>query len=390
MQAQRKRVCFVTTTPLIVNFFLLDILAELSKRYEVTLVFNPDRAVSLDRLSSNISIVFAPIERKVSLWKDVKAVYKLQRIFKKGRFDMVHTIAPKAGLLGMLAARLCGVGIRLHTFQGEAWVTRQGLWRVILKHADKLTAWLATHLTVISASERNFLISENVVPGTKAVVLGHGSISGVDTTRFRRNSEWRDMIRKEYGIASKMLVFLYLGRLTRDKGVMDLVQAFIKLHRSNADTALLIVGPDEDILLPDILDLSKNSGVPIFHHGYTDVPEQYINAADVLCLPSYREGFGLVIIEAGAIGIPAVASRIYGITDAIVEGETGLLNTSADIDDLLVKMRMLADDAVQRGRMGMAARARAIGCFKREMVIGAIVEHYAKLFGTNPEDRQST
>jgi glycosyltransferase involved in cell wall biosynthesis len=196
--------------------------------------------------------VAIPIARPIAPWADLLALLALFRLFRRRRFDLVHSITPKAGLLAMLAGFLAGVPLRLHTFQGEVWVTRRGALRWLLKNLDRLLAWLATDLLVVSDSERKFLIATGLIPAAKSRVLKHGSIAGVDCKRFKADSSARAALRAELGIPADAPVFLFIGRLNRDKGVLDLARAYAALAREDAVCRLLIVGPDEGGLLPQI------------------------------------------------------------------------------------------------------------------------------------------
>ncbi|MBI3899035.1 MAG: glycosyltransferase family 4 protein [Gammaproteobacteria bacterium] len=377
----RRRLAFVTTSPFIVQSFLTEILRELGARYDMRLVVNLDEPYPL-RAIDNVPIVHSiPIERKVDPFRDLVALYLLFRLFRAERFAVVHTVAPKAGLLGMVAAWLARVPVRVHTFQGEVWATRKGLWRSVLKWMDKITAAAATHILVISDSERVFLEKERVLSARRAIVLANGSISGVDTTRFRPNRDARAEIRRAASVDDGELVFLYTGRITRDKGVQFLLQAFRQLRQKRPGVHLFVVGPDEDTLLPGLAQQYKDD-MPFVHaYGYTDQPEKYMAAADVICLPSQREGFGLVLVEAAAVGIPSVASRIYGIVDAVEDGVTGLLHGADDVDALARHMLTLANDAELRRNMGQRANERAVKLFSQDRLLRAYVDYYADIAG---------
>jgi len=271
--------------------------------------------------------------------------------------------------------------VRIHVFQGEVWLTRKGGMRLLLKFLDRLVARLATHVLVVSRSEREFLIREGIIRNAKSRVLGSGSLSGVDAARFRPDSEARAAVRAELGIAPEAMVFLFLGRLTRDKGVLDLAQAFASLAAVRPAAVLLLVGPDEERVRPKIESICRAHAGKLRFAGYTRTPERYIAAANALCLPSYREGFPTVIIEAAATGIPATGSRIYGITDAIIEGETGLLHTPADANDLAEKMEMLMKDPALRERLGARARQRAVAEFNQQRLTQALLDFYREALG---------
>lgn len=366
-----KSVCFVTTSPLIVNFFLVPHLLHLRQRYRVTLAVTLPGEVPLAPLPG-IELVGITIARRIAPLSDLAALGALRRMFRARGVDLVHSFGPKAGLLAATAARRAGVPARLHTFTGQVWATRRGGMRALLRAADRWTARAATHVLADSPSQRDLLVDEGIVSPGRCVVLGDGSVSGVDLQRFRPDSEARAAVRKELGIAEHARVVLYLGRITRDKGVLDLARAFARLPE---DTVLVVAGPDEEGLAARMLELAKRVKIT----GYTAQPERFLAAADVLCLPSYREGFGSVVIEAAASGVPAVASRIYGVTDALVHGETGLFFAPGNADELAAKLREILDDGALRGRLGAQARARATERFSQERLTRELADFYARV-----------
>lgn len=389
-EAEKKRICLVTTSLLIVKFFLIPHIRELSRRYDVTLIVNVDDRDFLESMELPVKVISVPIERKVALWSDIVVLFRMINLFRKHRFDSVHSISPKGGLLGMLAAWFSRVPIRIHTFQGEVWATRRGLWRAILRLMDRLVAYCATTITVVSHSERDFLIAEGIIPADKSLVLAQGSICGVDLNRFRSDKDARLAVRQELGIDEEAKVILFLGRITRDKGILDLAGAFAGLNAGRAETILLVVGPDEEDIFPEVLHNCRDRSGMVRRVGFTRNPERYMAAADLLCLPSYREGFGLVIIEAAAVGIPSVCSDIYGITDAVDDRRTGLLVPAGDVQAFRQALGRLIDDDVLRQEMARMARERAIALFSREQVTAAMLKFYDRLlsdevgkFGSN-------
>ncbi len=370
-----KRICYVTTTPLIVNFFLVPHLRHLSQRYEVALAVTLPGEVALHSLPG-VEVIGINIPRKVDPVRDAHALLKLRDLYTSRAFDLVHSFAPKAGLLSALAGKLAGTRLRLHTFTGQVWAARAGLSRIVLRGADRITARMATHILADSASQRDFLIREGVVRAGQCEVLGVGSISGVDLERFRPDPELRVRVRKELGISIDSPVVLFLGRITRDKGVLDLADAYA---RTPGDARLVLVGPDEERLVDQVRARSGKRAPYVHHVGYTDVPERYLAAANILCLPSYREGFGSVVIEAAAVGVPALASRIYGIVDAVADGETGLLFQPGNVTELQQKLTRLVEDAQLRQRLAQGARERAIKHFDQRRIVVALQSFYERL-----------
>ena len=279
----------------------------------------------------------------------------------------------------MLAGALAGVPVRVHTFTGQVWATRKGVARSILKRMDWLLGALTTAPLVDSFSQRDFLVSERVLPEGKARVLAHGSISGVDTQRFQSNEKARAKIRGRYNIEPKDIVFLCVGRLSRDKGILDLAHAFAELADEHRGAHLMLVGPDEANIEGAVRTICKSCEGRLHVVGQTNTPEDYMAAADVFCLPSYREGFGSVIIEAAATGIPAIGSRIYGITDAIEEGRTGFLHEPGDVQGIAELMQRFLKDAELRQPMGAAARHRARKLYAQQKVTDALMAFYAEV-----------
>jgi glycosyltransferase involved in cell wall biosynthesis len=378
-----KRICLVTTTAFIANAFLRPHLRMLARQYEVTLALNVrDRYPLDDEIARTVTVRHVPIERKVSAAYDVAALVDLARLFRRERFDLVHSVSPKAGLLAMAAAAMAGVRVRLHTFQGEVWASRRGgIARAVLKIADSAVARLATHALVVSRGEQSFLERKGILRPGHSFVLGHGSIAGVDTERFRPDPRARAAVRAELGIPADAFLALYLGRIGRDKGVLDLAHAFATVAARGGEQWLAFVGPDEEGLRKVLEEGAGAASGRVRFVAYTRVPQRYLAAADVVCLPSYREGFGLVLIEAGACGVPVLASRLYGTSDAVVEGVTGLFHEPRDVADMARQLQRLAHDPEFRSRMGREGRGRVETHFREALVVQAMEQFYAKALG---------
>jgi glycosyltransferase involved in cell wall biosynthesis len=283
---------------------------------------------------------------------------------------------PKSALLGMLAAFCARVPHRLHMFTGQVWATKTGFSRWTLKMLDKLIAKSATHLLADSFSQRQFLINEHVVNENKIKVLGKGSICGVDIQRFRPNPKARDQIRRDLNIPADAIVYLFLGRLNKDKGVQDLANAFVGLAAKMPSIHLLVVGPDEEGMDEKLGGILHKVLSQYHRVGFTARPEDYMACADIFCLPSYREGFGSVIIEASATGLPAIASNIYGLVDAVSNNETGLLHPPRDIEEIQKLLLRLSENHALREIMGAAGMTRAHQYFSSELVTEQMKAYY--------------
>ena len=374
-----KSICFVATTPFVVNAFLLTHLKALADFYSVTLCVNCSVYPLSDEIDPRIRVVDLKILREVSLFRDLYAFLFLVSLFRSEEFCAVHSITPKAGLLAMLAARLAGIQFRYHTFTGQVWAKRSGFARHVLKTFDRVVVQLATQVFTDSPSQCRFLEKERVVEPGGIFVLGPGSISGVDVHRFRPDMESRHQMRVELDVDEERCVFLFVGRLTKDKGIHDLIQAFAKVSVANPRVELWVVGPDEEGLTEQFGQRELEDSGLVRWLGPTFQPERYMASADVLVLPSYREGFGSVIIEAAACAIPTVAYRIDGVIDAVVENQTGVLVDVGDIEALAAAMLDVSRDRDGRHRLGREARDRASEKFSSAIVTAEWVALYKPL-----------
>lgn len=372
-----KKLCYVATIPAVVHTFLRMHIQAAANTYEVTVICNSSDKHLLEGLG--VRPILLPIKRKPSPLKDMLVLLQLVRLFRSEQFDIVHSIMPKTGMLAMIAAKAARVPVRIHTFTGQVWVSKRGMQRIILKWFDKLTGSFATCVLADSASQRDFLVKEEVLLPNKVKVIGAGSICGVDPSRFYPDKKARLKTRQALGIAQTFQVILFVGRLTHDKGVLDLASAFDLIARQHPNVVLLLVGAQEDVPFSRIQEICQAERERLRYINFTPKPEHYMTAADILCLPSYREGFGMTIIEAAACGVPAVASRIYGITDAVEEGRTGLLIPAGDVMALTQALVKLIMDNGLSQQMGNNARMRALELFSSEKITRELMTLYDSL-----------
>lgn len=377
-----SRIAIVVSSPLTVRAFLSAHIRALAETHSVTVILDKPTHELTGAFPPEVRWVPVPIRREIAPWHDLVALAVLCRALALGRFDMVLSVTPKAGLLTAISSRLVAVPIRLHFFTGQVWVTRRGLVRTILKMADRLISMLSTRTLADSESQRRFLVSEGIIKPDRIDVLGDGSISGVDLDRFRPDPARRQSVRRRLGAGTGDVVYLYLGRLTPDKGVLELARAFGAL--GPGQRALWFVGPDEMCMRAQLARMSGAGRVEFT--GHTEHPEEYLCGADVFCLPSHREGFGTSIIEAAACAVPAVGSRIYGLTDAIEEGTTGLLAAPGNVEELSDCLRRLEQSADLRREMGLAARKRAEQKYDSRRLVRELLAYVDRLLAGHAAD----
>jgi glycosyltransferase involved in cell wall biosynthesis len=374
LRPSRPKIFFLATVEFAVNAVLLSHLKALSKCFDVTVVVNTADPLFLIKQGVDVKVIPLSISRNIRILSDVYYLIRLVYIFIKLRPSAVHSITPKAGLLAMLAGFIACVPFRVHTFTGQVWATSHGPKMVVLKFFDWLTARLATFNIIDSPSQQQFLINQKVLTKERSIVFGMGSVSGVDLKRFKPSKKVLTEVRHELGIPEDAFVFIYLGRLNKDKGILDLALAFSSLENKN--TYLLVVGPDEGDFVEEMKRLCGDNIDQLRFVVYTTTPERFLAASNALCLPSYREGFGSVVIEAAAVGIPAVGSRIYGLMDAIAENKSGLLFEAKDVSALSDCLMQLVDNKQLRLRLGQNAKQRAESYFSSKMLVKAWLDYY--------------
>ncbi len=335
---------------------------------------------------SGVNCVPINIPRSISPWRDLLALIRLFLFFRRERIQIAHSTTPKAGLLTALSAFFAGVPVRLHTFTGQPWITMHGSKRWLARASDKLIGMLNTRCYADSDSQRQFLIEQGIVDAQRISVIGAGSLAGVDMQRFDRarfsNSQCV-LLRQSLAIPPDAPIVLFVGRITADKGVRELLQAFKQLNVAAPPPHLVFVGRfDTDSGVAGAISPGDIESIAHTHIvGHSEQPEAYMALADILCLPSYREGFGTVVIEAAAMGVPTLGADIYGLSDAVVQGETGLLVPPRDVEKLGCALERLLSDAALRTRMGAAAKHRAQALFNADAVCQQIADEYRALLG---------
>lgn len=360
-----KKICIVVSSPMTVKAFLLKHIEQLSMNYEVTVVMNSSinlkEKYGISCYSKEISI-----DRNINIIKDLKSILHMYRFLKKNKFDLVLSVSPKAGLISSVSAFLARIKIRIHFFTGQVWVTKKGLFKFFLKSIDKLIGRLNTNNLVDSHSQSEFLFNNNILKKGKTKVLASGSISGVDTDKFLFDKLKREKYLNDYKILESEIVFMFIGRLNIDKGILDLAKAFEILLKANNKIKLFLIGPDEGNIESKIPNLLKNESV--IRLDFVENPQDILNIADILILPSYREGFGTIVIEAASMSIPCIGSNIYGLNDAIINNKTGLLHEKNDVDDIINKYKFAIENIDTLKEYGKNAKKRVYEEFSDEYI----------------------
>ena len=373
---RRKRIVFVVSAPMTIEAFLIPHIKELSTVFDVDVVWNESQGpVSILEEVPSVRTYHVAIERSPHLLRDFLALVRLGRLLSTLKPDVVQSVTPKAGLLGMIAARLARVPIRVHWVTGQVWATRSGYRRLILRFIDKVMLSQATTILVDGPTQLEFLLRQGMVSNANSRVIGPGSIAGVDTETFCPDQGARKSTRTVLGIRESTLVLCFVGRLKREKGFTDLAEALATLD-SREDFLLLAVGRDEENLAPST---RAALGSRFVHVDHTQEVQKYLQASDLFVLPSHREGFGLSVIEASSCELPVIVSDIYGLEDAIVPEITGLTCPVMDVPALASTIRTLLSEPDTRTRLGSAGRQRALQLFRQDTIVQEYVAFIADL-----------
>jgi glycosyltransferase involved in cell wall biosynthesis len=274
--------------------------------------------------------IIVPMTRKITPFADLKCLFMLIRIFRKEKPGIVHTHTPKAGLLGMLAAKLCGVKVRIHTVAGLPMMVEKGLKYQLLKFIEKLTYAAANHVWPNSHSLMQVITKKELCKPAKLSIIAKGSTNGINVNRFSKENldeKFITEIKVQINYSAQQIYLLCIGRLVKDKGLVELVNVFIQLQKDNASLKLILVGEYEDALDPlpsDTLHEIKIN-TSIIHINWSNRVEYFMHLANFFVFPSHREGFPNVLLQAGSMGLPVICSHITGNIDIITNNETGLI-----------------------------------------------------------------
>lgn len=376
-----KKICFITTIPLTLNAFVLNTAKYIYENsdWDVSFICSDENDFG-SSLPKYIHYFPIKMERGISI-AGVKAMLEMKKVFKREKFDLIQYSTPNASLYASMAGRLAHVPVRLYCQWGMAFVGFQGLKRKIFQMEEKYVCHLSTHIEPDSNSNLRFAHEIGLYPKSKGSVIWNGSACGVNLTKFdiSNKEEYRKDIREQLDIPEDVFVYGFVGRITRDKGVNELLEAYKKL---NDDSYLIMVGPSEvDETINQELYTWASKNEKIKFTGYTTVVEQYLSAMDCYILPSYREGFGMGVVEAEAMGVPVIVTDIPGPTDAMIDNETGIVVQKADVESLYNAMISIREDKVRYFAMAEKAHDFAVNNFEQKQLFNYILEDRKKLLG---------
>lgn len=384
MQAKLIR---ITTIPLSLKVLLRGQLRYMSNYFEVIGVSSNDKELEEVKNEEGIAVVPIEMSRKITPIQDIKSLLKTYNYLKKVQPKIVHTHTPKAGIVGMLAAKLAGVPIRLHTVAGLPLMEATGNKRKILDFVEKLTYSSATKVYPNSQGLYNFILQNKYTSVDKLKVIGQGSSNGIDTTFFSRlqiPEEKQFQLKKELNIHPDDFVFVFVGRLVGDKGINELIEAFSKLKTQHLK--LLLVGPLESELDPlqgeTLNEIETNSN--IISVGFQKDVRSYFAIANALVFPSYREGFPNVVMQAGAMELPSIVSDINGCNEIIVEGKNGTIIPVKNTEVLKIAMQKMIEDKNLYHQLKKNARPMIQSRYEQSVVWDALLEEYNLLLRQLP------
>lgn len=373
-----KKIIRISTVPLSLETLLQGQLRMLSEQYEVVAVSSPGKELDVVAQREHVRTVAVPMERHISLWKDVKSLCRLIVLFQKEKPDMVHSITPKAGMLAMVAAWITRVPVRMHTFTGLVFPTATGLKQKVLIATDKLTCFCATNINPEGRGVKRDLIKYRIT-SKPLHIIANGNVNGINLAYFDRTPEVMERVAniRRQGV----FTFCFVGRMVKDKGINELVRAFQKIYEKNRQVCLFLVGPFEKELAP----IQPENEEAILHHPgicFMDFQKDvrpFLAASDALVFPSYREGFPNVVLQAGAMGLPAIVTDINGCNEIIRSGQNGTIIPARDERVLQDTMEYYVTHPGEVKQMAKNARPMIAERYEQHIVWEALLKEYREL-----------
>lgn len=359
--------------------FVKGMLPDLCKKYEVVLLASPGEQMDEITKEYGIKGIAVPMERHISVKKDIISLWRLIKVFRKEKPTMLHSMTPKAGLLCMISGWLTGVPVRVHTFTGLVWPTEKGLKRKILMATDWLTCACATHIIPEGEGVKSDLIAGKITR-KPLKVLGYGNVMGVDMNRFSRRPEVMKIVTQKALKSHDCFTFLTIGRIVRDKGINEMIAAFLRLQETNKNVRLILIGDYEDKLDPISEETRKeihdNTGIEAVGRKTGDELLAYYAAADCYVSASYREGFPNTVLEAGAMDLPCIVTDINGSREIIKNGVNGIIVEPQNEEALYRAMNIMLTSKIDRENMAGRARKMIADRFEQGFVRKCLYDFY--------------
>lgn len=382
---EKIKIIRATTVPESLDTFCGGMLRKLSEKYEVVALSSPGKELDTIATREGVKTIAVPMERHISLFKDIKALFSLISVFRKGKPTMVHSMTPKAGMLCMVAAWITRVPVRVHTFTGLVFPTSIGGKRKVLMFTDWLTCACATHVIPegdgVKADLLNYGITKKPLK-----VLGYGNVRGVDLDFYSRRPEVMQIVSQKSLRLQTCFTFLFVGRIVRDKGINELCHAYQRIHEQYPNTRCWLVGAYEECLDP--ISMTSKALIEQNDNGLESVGPKagdellaYYAAADCYVFPSYREGFPNTVLEAGAMGLPSIVTDINGSREIIVQGVNGTIIPSKNEDALYKAMWLIINQPEEREMMASKARQMVADRFEQGFVRKCLYDFYDQILG---------
>ena len=355
----------------------------MQNNFEMILASANGKEISKIEQDTGLKVHILPLTRKISPITDLKALYKTYKLIKRTQPDIVHSHTPKAGIIGMLAAKLAGVPIRMHTVAGMPLLETTGVKRRILNLVEKLTYKSATGVYPNSFGLKDIIIKNGLINPEKLKVLANGSSNGIDLNYFNPelySEADKQTLRNDLKISNNDFVFSFVGRLVSDKGINELVNAFVRLQKNYNNIKLLLIGNEEPNLDPLNPDVKKEieTNDDIITTGWVEDVRPYFDISNVFVFPSYREGMPNVVMQAGAMGLASIVSDINGCNEIIQDRINGLIVPVKNTEALFEAMRELLKQKELLLKLQNNARPSIQSRFDQQLVWQAILEEYRK------------
>jgi len=388
---KKYKICALTTISKTMDWFIVDSMRNLSKNgYEVTLISNMEDGF-IDRNKDYATCINLPMNRGVSIIDIFKCTTFLRKYFKKEKFDVVYYTSPNVSLYASIASMLAGIKVRFYSQCGLRYVSFTGIKRKIFWLVEKITCMFSTTVRAQSPLNMQFAIDEKLCKKDKISVVGIGGTTGVDLSQcdILNHDKVKQELRKKYHIPQKAFLYGYVGRINADKGINELIEAFVLLQKEYKDIYLALIGMVDDAnpIRQDNLEIAiKNEH--IIMTGNIPISEVYSYMAmfDVLTHPTYREGFGKVLQEAMGVGIPIITTNVPGPSEVVENNISGILVNVQDSKDLAQKMELLYKDADLKELFAINGRKRAEMYFDRPIMLNNILMDMNRTMEKNRRD----